>query len=343
MTIIDRRIEELYDHWCDLVNDRVGDCAPWRDLAKTWKDDIASASGTGEWPLKKIMGQGMRLTGHQGECATYVIRRRIGAGGNGSVYLCDASGFHAPVAIKTCNNRRQVPDLFREARLLARRRFPNVVRLFGVDHVTPEQGGAGLPIMIMDYLSGGNLYHRQKQVTVNGGTMSLPEAAGIVGRIALGVSASQCVHRDLKPENILFDAAGRPHLTDYGVALPMVISERVRFQYRFNKVVGTPGYMSPEQIVNTYHLDQRSDVYALGLMLFELVTGRMAFEPQREEPLLGYARRTVKEEPPYELVTNATCRQVVERCLAKEPARRFVACEELYDALDPVVRGIDIA
>lgn len=326
-----------------MVNECVMDSARWRQLGEQWQQGLeVDAKVAVDWPLKDLLKHGTRLYDRDGEVC-YIVRRCVGAGGNGSVYLCDARDFHLPVAIKTCKRRSQVPDLFREARLVARRRYPHVVRLYGVDHVRVDGDGLALPILVMEYLPGGNLYSRQKVRRSRGGLLSAAEAGSILRSIALGLDASQCIHRDLKPENILFDAAGRPYLTDYGVALPASITERVRFGYRFNKIIGTPGYMSPEQVLNTYHLDQRSDIFALGLMLFEMITGRMAYESRDDEAMMEYALRSVDEQPDLEQVSHATCRSVIARSLEKEPAKRFLSCLEFAEALDPVIRGVDLS
>jgi serine/threonine protein kinase len=222
----------------------------------------------------------------------YQIRQTLGAGGFGTVYRAYDPDLNREVAIKVPNeqNAAKLGDdaYLVEARNVAKLDHPNIVPVYDVGR-TPE----GLCYFVSKLVHGGSLEHRMKSARP-----SFVEAAELVASVADGLHHAHqqgLVHRDVKPANVLLDEKGKPLIADFGLALS---------DEEFGKCPsysGTVVYMSPEQARGESHLvDARSDVYSLGVMFFELLTGKNPYRSNTMQTLLSEIS-TVEVRPPRQL------------------------------------------
>jgi len=212
----------------------------------------------------------------------YRIERLLGRGGFAEVYLATHLELHAPRALKVL--RKDIPGLGSsdvcafderfelEAQLGAMFDHPNLVRVYDFER------DAETLILVMEYCPGGSLADRLREHKIKRENLALEPVLQIGLEISRGLEAlhqMDLVHRDLKPSNILFDSQGRAKVSDLGLAQIGDLSIRPLLGSLSPKHPGTPGYMSPEQENQTNYLRPASDVYALGVVLFEALTGRM--------------------------------------------------------------------
>jgi class 3 adenylate cyclase/tetratricopeptide (TPR) repeat protein len=243
----------------------------------------------------------------------YQVRRALGAGGFGAVYLGHDTQLDRPVAIKVL--RAQPSQLeaendraLQEARRLARLRHPAIVAVHdvGVD--------GGRLYIVSDYLEGPDL-----SVWLRDNRSIWPDAVRIAAAIADGLShahAQLIVHRDVKPANILFTAERTPVLVDFGLAL----DESLAGGKEKGVITGTPWYMSPEQVSGAAHrIDGRTDIYSLGVVLYEMLTGRVPFRAAEAVELLRQVRED-EPQPPRQLVRDIP--PELERACLKALAKR---------------------
>ena len=200
------------------------------------------------------------------------LSRLLGTGANGQVWLASDERLQRPVAVKVLLpesvNEISVQRLEREARAAAGIQHPNVVHVF--DYI--EDGGRML--IVMEFVEGLTLL----EMLAGGKTVPLNDAIELTAQICDGLAAAhrqQLIHRDLKPGNVIVTSDGVAKILDFGIA------RRVgRTEVRLTKtgaVIGTPQYMAPEQLTSDA-VDHRADVYAAGLLLYEMLAGRRAFE-----------------------------------------------------------------
>ena len=198
----------------------------------------------------------------------YQLIQELGRGANGVVYLGRRAGSEEPVAVKVLlaqQDEETVARFRREAATTSRLQAPGIVRTldFGQD--------GGRLYYVMEHCRGVTLKERLRQ-----GALPAQVAAGIVADLAESVSAAHqwgVIHRDLKPSNVLIDGDNRPQVTDFGLARDYAQQRMTRT----GDVLGTPVYMAPEQIRGKSGLDHRVDIYALGVILYELLAGRVPF------------------------------------------------------------------
>src|SRR5437867_5992499 len=261
--------------------------------------------------------------------AQYRVVRLLGGGGMGAVYLARDLALDREVAIKvvkTDSSAREVHDrLRREARTAAKLSHPNIVPLHAFGEVE------GMPYFVMGYVRGESLAARLRR----DGKLPEEETRRIVADLAEALDHAHrqgLVHRDVKPDNVLLDdESGRPLLTDFGVAKAVGRSETLT---AVGSVVGTPSYMSPEQAAGRADIDGRSDVYSLGVMAYAMLTGRLPFEGKTAADVL--TKHLTQEPPPLRSLAPAlpdSTVLAVERCLAKDPARRWPDARSLKLAL----------
>jgi len=258
----------------------------------------------------------------------YTLERELGRGGMGIVFLARDAALDRPVAIKLLPPYLAVqPDIrqrfVQEARLVARLSHPNIVSVFAA-----EQHG-DLVFFAMAYVRGETLTQRVERA----GPLPPAQATRLLQELAWGLGyahANGVIHRDVKPDNILIEqSSGRAMLADFGIAFAADASR----QTRGGQLVGTPHYVSPEQAYGN-PLDGRSDLYSLGASAFFALTGRTLFEGP--SPLAVITKHLNEPPPPLASIRPDLPRQLtdsVDRCLAKDPERRFKTGEELAEAL----------
>jgi hypothetical protein len=294
--------------------------------------DAQSASeGTADSFLREVAGPAEReaagrhppplLSAGEVVCDRFVIERLAGSGGMGAVYRSLDRLTGAPVALKMMSYPGRHDDRFaQEARVLATLQHPAIVRY--VAHGSTTRGQAYLA---MQWLDGEDLATRLSRVG-----LTVPESLAVVRRLAEGLSLAHArglVHRDVKPSNVLLaqDDPSRATLLDFGI-VHMGLSEMgptARPRTRTGTVLGTVGYMSPEQAIADRQLDARTDVFALGCVLFECLTGQPAFRGEHVAAVLAKVLRAeaprvreLRPELPAELD------EFVARLVAKERAGR---------------------
>jgi eukaryotic-like serine/threonine-protein kinase len=255
----------------------------------------------------------------------FEIERFAGVGGMGTVYRALDRETGTPVALKILL-RGSAERFLREARVLAELAHPRIVR-----HVAHGALPHGDPYLAMEWLQGEDLAHRLER-----GPLSVSDGVTVGRAVADALSAAHArgvVHRDLKPSNLfLVDGdIARLRVLDFGAARV----ETSAAPTATGIVLGTPGYMAPEQVRGERGLDGRADVFALGCVLFECMTGRPTFVAQHVLALLG---KILLEEPPLlrELVPDApqALEDLLKRMLAKEPSTRPAGGAALLHALD---------
>jgi serine/threonine protein kinase len=262
----------------------------------------------------------------------YEIREEIGRGGFSTVYRAYDPQFKREVALKVLPQEFLHDPTFRarferEATTIAALEHPAIVPVYDFG----EQGGQ--LYLVMRFMQGKSLKDRLAQ-----GAIPAAEAARILDRIAPALDYAHrmgIIHRDLKPDNILFDQHDEPYLSDFGIAK---LSEGGTLTG--NAIVGTPAYMSPEQARGEAELDGRSDVYALGAVLFEMLTGQL---PYSATTPMGQALKHITDPVPNLLERRRdlppALQNVIALAMAKRKESRFATASDLAKALSSVVQG----
>ncbi len=259
----------------------------------------------------------------------YELRRELGHGGMATVYLAHQQSLDREVAIKVMaaalNADREFSARFlAEARTAARLSHPGIV---GVH----DMGVAGHHHYIaMEYIAGGDLKDRLRQ-----GAIEPSEAASLLRQIASALAYAHeegFVHRDVKPENILFRKNGHPVLSDFGIARAIGSGTRMTAT---GLSIGTPHYMSPEQ-ARGQAVDGRSDLYALGVAFFEMLTGQVPFDAQDS---FAVGLQHINDPVPQLPVALASYQPLIDHLLAKDPADRYQTGAELIEDLDHMEQG----
>lgn len=270
----------------------------------------------------------------------YLLDRELGQGGMASVYLAHDPSVNRPVAVKLLpakfTEAPQFRELFRhEAKMVANLNHEAIVSVYDFGEHD------GRPYLVMQYLSGGTLEMRLRDEL-----LPLKQVASIIKRMASALDfahSQNIIHRDVKPANILFNAQNEPFLSDFGIAtLTAAAGEKSTY------VGGTPRYMSPEQAIETLGEDtlnlvevsSRSDIYSLGVVLFQLFTGRVPFKglshKSTMQAQIGSPIPSVKEFNP-NLPDGA--QEIINKVLAKDPAERHATAGELAKEVQDLSSG----
>jgi hypothetical protein len=262
----------------------------------------------------------------------YEIRGEIGRGGMATVYHAYDPRFEREVALKVLP-REMLHDLQfrtrfeREAKTIAMLEHPAIVPVYDFG----EEDGQ--PYFVMRYMTGGSLSDRMKK-----GPMTVQEVAHLISQIAPALDDAHSkgiIHRDLKPGNILFDQFNEPYISDFGIAKLSASQANVTG----SAIVGTPAYMSPEQAQGE-SIDGRSDIYGLGVILFELLTGQ---QPYHGDTPMSVVVKQITDPVPHILDVKADLPPdieiIIERAMAKDRNERFQDVKSLANALNMVARG----
>lgn len=263
----------------------------------------------------------------------YRILRPLGFGGMGVVYLAEQDSPRRQVALKLLRldtaSPTQVQRFEQEAELLGRLAHPGIARVYEAGWTETETGRR--PFFAMEFVEGRPLTEYAAERALD-----LAARLKLVSQVAEAVHYAHgrgVVHRDLKPSNVFIDARGEPRVLDFGVARPLGEGSRAT---KTGQLVGTLAYMSPEQASGRFEVTPRADVYSLGVMLYELLTGRLPIATDHV-PLHEAVRRVREEEPiPAGAVRKelrGDLETILGKALAKETNRRYASAAELAEDL----------
>lgn len=263
----------------------------------------------------------------------YEIKREIGRGGMATVYEAYDPRFERTVALKMLPREFMHEAEFRarftrEARTIATLEHPAIVPVY--DFGEEE----GQPFLVMRLMTGGSLADRLAD-----GPIPIDEAAVILKRLGSALDRAHrmgIIHRDLKPSNVLFDQYGDAFLADFGI---VHVSSSTNALTASGSLVGTPTYMSPEQVYGDKKIDGRSDIYALGVILFQMLTGHTPYDADTP------ARMMMKHvmDPVPEILSvrpdlPPACNEIINKAMAKERDERFASATDLSSALTAITR-----
>ncbi len=261
----------------------------------------------------------------------YEILSEIGRGGMAVVYLAQDPHVERKVAIKILPRQLTLGDRLQqrfqdEAKIIASLEHPAIVPVY--DYGDFE----GQPYLVMRYMTGGSLRER-----IRGARLTLEQTSRILTRVASALDKAHekgIIHRDLKPDNILFDEDNRPYLADFGIARMAEATQTVT-------IIGTPTYMSPEQVHGDMKLDRRCDIYALGVIIFEMLTSRQPYYARMPAKLM---MKHILDPVPNILDVNKQLplgvQQVIERSMAKVPDDRYRSASEVTADLAQLAESI---
>jgi serine/threonine protein kinase len=274
---------------------------------------------------------------------SYRLLEEISTGGMGTVYKAKHELIGRPAAVKLLradlDTRQEIIDrFFNEARAATAIRHPGIVEIFDFGYTEDGHG-----YLVMELLVGKTL----KRAIADVGRYTEPEAAAIARGIASALKAAHAqgiYHRDLKPDNVFLvpDLEGttgsvRPKVLDFGIAK---LTEDGAGHTKMGMLIGTPSYMAPEQAREASAVDHRADLYSLGCILYEMLTGRPPFVSEGAGEIV--AMHLMDEPmPPRSLESHITPAMdaIVLRLLEKDPAKRFQSAGELMQALTPLMNG----
>jgi tRNA A-37 threonylcarbamoyl transferase component Bud32 len=257
----------------------------------------------------------------------YRLEAKLGSGGMSTVYLARDATLDRAVAVKVMHREMseqadQLERFRQEARAVAKLSHPNVVSVIDAG----EDGGH--PYIVFEYVDGETLKQRIARL----GPLDTQEALAYAIEVARGLAVAHgrnMVHRDIKPQNVLIDAEGRAKLTDFGISRQLEQDGMTAT----GRVLGTTDYVAPEQAMGRA-VDPRSDLYSLGVVLYEMLVGQVPF---RADSQVGVAMKHVNEELPdvqqRRPEISAATALVVERATAKDPEERYQRVGEMIDDL----------
>jgi eukaryotic-like serine/threonine-protein kinase len=292
--------------------------------------DLPMDDDTGEFPVQPsgiraaieaedragIRQRGVEISG-------YAVQRKIGSGGMSSVYLAERESDHALTVLKLLNADLSRENEFlrrfiREYGILSKLSTPHVVKIF-------DQGYTDQHVYIaMEYFAGGDLKTR-----IDRG-IEPTEAISLLTQMARGLQAihsAEVIHRDLKPQNIMFRADGTLGILDFGIA--KIASEETQLT-EHGQVFGTPYYMSPEQGTGKI-LDGRSDLYSLGVIFYEMLTGKRLYNAENAVALVY---KHLHDNIPILPRNLSEYQQLLDRAVAKSPNDRFMTASHLLSYID---------
>jgi eukaryotic-like serine/threonine-protein kinase len=272
----------------------------------------------------------------------YLVEQRLGAGAMGEVYLAEDTKLGRKVALKVlppelAQDPQRQERFRREAKAVAALKHPNIVTIHSVEE------SEGLIFLILELVEGESLRARMDR-----GRVSAEATIDIGTQIAEGLSSAHAagiLHRDLKPQNVMLTPDGRVKILDFGLAKSLAARDSDPDGMTLSKgtgvgtVLGTPGYMAPEQALGK-PVDARADLFALGVVLYEMATGKSPF---RGGTLAAFFDSLLNEAPPSPTSANPALPRgvvrVLDKALQKDPERRYASARELVVDLQAVAEG----
>ena len=265
----------------------------------------------------------------------YEVKSELGRGGMATVYRAYDPRFEREVAVKVLPHELLHADpqfrlrFEREAKIIAQLEHSAIVPVYDVGEAD------GQPYFVMRYMNGGSLSERIKS-----GVFSIDEAAKLLEMIAPGLDEAHSkgiVHRDIKPSNILFDKRGNPYISDFGIAK---LTQAQSGSVTGSAIIGTPAYMAPEQ-AQGIEVDGRADIYALGIILFEMLTGK---QPYEADTPMAVAIKHITDPVPHIRQTNPKLPEgletIIQKAMAKDKKDRYSSAVEMTAALREVARNV---
>jgi serine/threonine protein kinase len=265
----------------------------------------------------------------------YKVLERLGAGGMGSVYLCEHKLMRRRVAVKVlptakADDPASLERFYREARAVAALDHPNIVRAYDIDQ------DEKLHFLVMEFVDGANF----QEIIKRTGPMDVLRAAHYIRQAALGIQHAHetagLVHRDIKPGNILVDRNGIVKILDMGLARFFHDQDDILTKKYDENVLGTADYLAPEQALDSHAVDIRADIYSLGATFYFILTGRPPFaEGTVAQKLIWHQTRqpkpvrSIRADVPEELAA------VLDKAMAKDPGGRYQTPNEMAEALAP--------
>jgi serine/threonine protein kinase len=285
--------------------------------------------------------QGMVLRGK------YEVQKKIGAGGMATVYLAKHKAFNELRAIKVVSSRNLEDQNFMrrfktEAIITRKLQHPNAVRVDDLDETED-----GRPFIVMEYVQGANL----RSTIQNEGPLPLKRALNIAAQAAAALAAAHelgITHRDIKPDNILLirqpDGSDMVKVLDFGIAKVREGSFDIGGGYTATQtglIIGTPQYISPEQAKGEQgdQIDGRADLYSLGIVLYEMVTGELPFQSQTAVGMLMHHLQTPPPDPKQvkpDLNIPPSLSALLHKALEKDPANRYQTAQDMLRAIQAV-------
>jgi serine/threonine-protein kinase len=264
----------------------------------------------------------------------YVLRRMLGHGAMGTVYLAEDEVHHRPVAVKvlsptSAGNGNYAASFLSEARIASQINHPNIVSVYDYGREN------GHYYLAMEYVDGQSC----KAKIIRDGRIPWREAIGIAVQVAGGLKAAAeqgIIHRDIKPENILLDSSGRVRITDLGLAKDV----NVITPLPSDTSLGTPDYMSPEQVNNSETVDFRSDIYSLGATLFHMICGKAPYTGRSAyEVMVKHVYSSLPSPLKYVSDLPLEVYDVLRKMMAGAPEARYQSYDELIADLEALLAG----
>jgi eukaryotic-like serine/threonine-protein kinase len=289
------------------------------------EDSDTNPLDRGLWPDAAVLLEDAAETqtalGEHAHLGQYQIRALLGRGGMGEVYLAHDGKLGRGVAIKALpkefsEDAERLSRFRREARVLASLNHPNIAAIYGLEE------SSGVNFLVLELVEGETLAERLKRT----GPIPVDEALGVMSQAADALEAAHrkgTTHRDVKPANIKLTAEGRVKVLDFGLAKPPPMKTAgAGLDTEHGRILGTPRYMSPEQ-ARGQEVDQRTDIWAFGCVLYELLTAKPAFSRTTVPDIIA---AILEREPDFNSLPGATpvqVRRLIRQCLVKEADRRL--------------------